>query len=76
VIREKNIMASLEHPFVVDLSLRFRTSTVSTCLSRLRGGELFSSFTETRDGIPNGNSFYAACILESLAHLHHRATVI
>merc|ERR1712194_534656 len=29
--------------------------------------------TETKDGIPNTNSrFYAACILESLAHLHAR----
>uniref|UniRef100_A0A7S2VEX2 cGMP-dependent protein kinase n=1 Tax=Entomoneis paludosa TaxID=265537 RepID=A0A7S2VEX2_9STRA len=75
VIREKNIMASLDHPFVVNLVSTFQDDRFLYMLIELvQGGELFSVIhTETRDGIPNGNSrFYAACILESLSHLHHR----
>lgn len=76
VIREKNIMSSLDHPFVVNLVATFHDDRFLYMLIALvQGGELFSVIhTETRDGIPNGNSrFYAACILESLAHLHHRS---
>jgi cAMP-dependent protein kinase regulator len=75
VIREKNIMASLEHPFVVNLVATFQDDrNLYMLIELVQGGELFSVIhTETRDGIPNGNSrFYAACILESLSHLHHR----
>lgn len=76
VIREKNIMASLDHPFVVNLVATFQDERYLYMLIELvQGGELFSVIhTETRDGIPNGNSrFYAACILESLTHLHQRS---
>jgi CRP-like cAMP-binding protein/tRNA A-37 threonylcarbamoyl transferase component Bud32 len=75
VIREKNIMASLDHPFVVNLVATFQDDrNLYMLIELVQGGELFSVIhTETRDGIPNGNSrFYAACILEALAHLHHR----
>lgn len=75
VIREKNIMAALNHPFVVNLVSTFQDErSLYMLIALVQGGELFSIIhTETRDGIPNGNSrFYAACILESLAHLHHR----
>ena len=75
VIREKNIMTSIAHPFVVNLVCTFQDDRHLYMLIELvQGGELFSVIhTETRDGIPNANScFYAACILESLAHLHHR----
>lgn len=76
VIREKNIMASIQHPFVVNLVSTFQDDRHLYMLIELvQGGELFSVIhTETRDGIPNGNSrFYAACILESLSHLHYRS---
>mmetsp|Transcript_4563 Transcript_4563/g.9063 ORF Transcript_4563/g.9063 Transcript_4563/m.9063 type:complete len:853 (+) Transcript_4563:3-2561(+) len=75
VIREKNIMSSIDHPFVVNLICTFQDDRHLYMLIELvQGGELFSVIhTETRDGIPNANSrFYAACILESLSHLHHR----
>lgn len=75
VIREKNIMTSIDHPFVVNLICTFQDDRYLYMLIELvQGGELFSVIhTETRDGIPNANSrFYAACILESLSHLHHR----
>jgi len=76
VIREKNIMSSIDHPFVVNLVTTFQDERCLYMLIELvQGGELFSVIhTETRDGIPNANSrFYAACILESLSHLHHRS---
>ena len=75
VIREKNIMTSIDHPFVVNLICTFQDDRhLYMLIEMVQGGELFSVIhTETRDGIPNANSrFYAACILESLAHLHHR----
>jgi len=75
VIREKNIMTSIEHPFVVNLICTFQDDRHLYMLIELvQGGELFSVIhTETKDGIPNTNArFYAACILESLSHLHHR----
>ena len=75
VIREKNIMSSIKHPFVVNLVCTFQDDrSLYMLIELVQGGELFSVIhTETRDGIPNANArFYAACILESLAHLHHR----
>ena len=75
VIREKNIMASIDHPFVVNLVCTFQDErNLYMLLDLVQGGELFSVIhTETRDGIPNSHArFYAACILESLSHLHHR----
>jgi len=75
VIREKNIMSSIDHPFVVNLIATFQDPrSLYMLIELVQGGELFSVIhTETRDGLPNANSrFYAACILESLSHLHHR----
>jgi len=75
VIREKNIMTSIRHPFVVNLLCTFQDDLhLYMVIDMIQGGELFSVVhTETKDGIPNTNSrFYAACILESLAHLHAR----
>jgi len=75
VIREKNIMASIDHPFVVNLVCTFQDErNLYMILDLVQGGELFSVIhTETRDGIPNSHArFYAACILEALSHLHHR----
>mmetsp|Transcript_47583 Transcript_47583/g.143949 ORF Transcript_47583/g.143949 Transcript_47583/m.143949 type:complete len:805 (-) Transcript_47583:618-3032(-) len=75
VIREKNIMSSIDHPFVVNLICTFQDDrSLYMLIALMQGGELFSVIhTETRDGVPNANSrFYAACILESLVHLHQR----
>ena len=75
VVREKNIMTSISHPFVVNLLCTFQDDLhLYMVIDMIQGGELFSVIhTETKDGIPNANSrFYAACILESLAHLHNR----
>lgn len=78
VMREKNLMAAIRHPFVVELVTTFQDErNLYMLIGLVQGGELFSIIhTEVRDGIPNGNSrFYAACILESLAALHRRDIV-
>eukprot|EP00522_Entomoneis_paludosa_P015254 CAMPEP_0172459820 /NCGR_PEP_ID=MMETSP1065-20121228/34298_1 /TAXON_ID=265537 /ORGANISM="Amphiprora paludosa, Strain CCMP125" /LENGTH=834 /DNA_ID=CAMNT_0013214661 /DNA_START=245 /DNA_END=2749 /DNA_ORIENTATION=+ len=78
VMREKNLMAAVKHPFVVNLVTTFQDErSLYMLIGLVQGGELFSIVhTEVRDGIPNGNSrFYAACILESLAALHRRDIV-
>mmetsp|Transcript_2042 Transcript_2042/g.4084 ORF Transcript_2042/g.4084 Transcript_2042/m.4084 type:complete len:740 (-) Transcript_2042:194-2413(-) len=75
VIREKNILSSVNHPFVVNLVSTFQDDTSLYMLQEcVQGGELFSVIhTERRDGVPfNHARFYAACILESLSHLHNR----
>jgi protein kinase A len=75
VMREKELMQAVKHPFVVNLVTTFQDErNLYMLIGLVQGGELFSIIhTEVRDGIPNGNSrFYAACILESLAALHRR----
>jgi protein kinase A len=75
VLREKNIMSSLDHPFVINLVSTFQDeSNLFMLIDLVQGGELFSVIhSERRDGIANGNArFYAACILEALSHLHCR----
>jgi protein kinase A len=81
VIREKNILASIDHPFVAKLVANFQDNTsVYLLMKFVQGGELLSminSFAKTSDyknGVPNGNArFYAGCILSALAYLHHRS---
>ena len=75
VIREKNIMASIDHPFVVDLRCTFQDDrNLYMLIELVQGGELFTVIhTATRDCIPNSHArFYAACVLESLSTLHGR----
>jgi len=75
VMREKNIMASIDHPFVVDLRCTFQDDQHLYLLIQIcQGGELFTVIhTDTSDYIPNASAvFYAACVLESLSTLHQR----
>lgn len=73
VLRETNILSSIDHPFIVNLVSNFQDhKNVYMLLSLHQGGELFSVIhTNSRDGVSNAVAiFYAACILESLSHLH------
>ena len=75
VMREKNIMASIDHPFVIDLRCTFQDDYHLYLLIELcQGGELFTVIhTDKSDSIPNASAvFYAACVLESLSTLHQR----
>jgi CRP-like cAMP-binding protein len=78
VLREKQIMASIEHPFILPLVGSFQDNdNLYLLLPLIQGGELFNVVhTDQRDGLDNDPSqFYAACILEALGHLHARNIV-
>ena len=78
VIREKQIMASIEHPFILPLVGSFQDNeALYLLLPLIQGGELFNVVhTDKRDGISNEASlFYGGCILEALGYLHARNIV-
>jgi len=78
VIREKNIMEKLDHPFIIKMVGSFKDENKLYMLLKLyQGGELQTVIhTENRDGIPEWAArFYAANILEGLNHMHHRNIV-
>lgn len=75
VIREKNIMELLDHPFIIKMVSSWKDEDKLYMLLKLyQGGELQSVIhTDTRDGIPEwAATFYAANILEGLSHMHRR----
>jgi len=78
VLREKNVMASIEHPFIMDMVSSFQDANyVYFLLEVVQGGELFNVLhTDRRDGVPNEHAeFYGACVIRALAHLHKRSIV-
>ena len=78
VLREKQIMASIEHPFILPLNGSFQDADFLYLLLPVhQGGELFNVVhTNDRDGLDNDASqFYGACILEALGYLHARNIV-
>jgi len=78
ILREKRIMASIEHPFILPLIGSFQDEmNVYLLLPLIQGGELFNVIhTDKKDGISNGEAmFYGACILEALGYLHARNIV-
>ena len=78
VIREKQIMSSIDHPLVLGLISSFQDDeNLYLLLPLIQGGELFNVIhTKDKDGISNEASiFYGACILDALAHLHDRNIV-
>jgi protein kinase A len=75
VIREKNLMASIDHPFVIKLVNAFQDSHNLYMMMKLaQGGELFSIIhTESSDGVPEkAAKFYAANIYDGLMHMHSK----
>ena len=75
VIREKNIMVKLDHPFIIKMvSHRKDDDKLYMLLKMYQGGELQTVIhTDTRDGIPEwAAKFYAANMLEGLSYMHHR----
>ena len=75
VIREKNIMAKLDHPFIIKMVSHWKDDDKLYMLLKMyQGGELQTVIhTDTRDGIPEwAAKFYAANMLEGLSYMHHR----
>ena len=75
VIREKQIMESLDHPFIIRLISSFQDETcVYMLLTLAQGGELYALMDGGKK-LPEKShaKFYAAGILESLGYMHHRS---
>jgi serine/threonine protein kinase len=77
-MNEKDIMAKLRHPFIINMAATYQDKDfLYMLLGVVQGGELFSLMhTPTRDGIPESQArFYAASIAEGLAFMHRRGFV-
>lgn len=77
VLREKEMLCLLQHPFILNLKASFQDEThVYLLLPIVSGGELFRvlhSQKKRNSGLPNNNAaFYAACIIEAIGHFHQR----
>lgn len=76
VIREKNVMISVEHPFIVDLVSTFQDEQKLYMLeSYVQGGELFGLiYNVSKKGYLSNDAaaFYGACLVEAVSHLHSR----
>ena len=78
VICEKNIMAKLQHPFLIGLINTYHDETfVYILLQLIQGGELYSYIhTKTHDYLnEDAARFYAACIGEGLGYMHKQGYV-
>ena len=77
VIREKEFLTLLQHPFILQLVSSFQDeSCLYLLLPVIPGGELFSVLHNQKArgrGLGNDQAaFYAACIIEALGHFHQR----
>ena len=78
VICEKNIMAKLQHPFLIGLINSYHDETfVYILLQLIQGGELYSYIhTKTHDYLSESSArFYAACIGEGLGYMHKQGYI-
>lgn len=74
VMREKTIMNSLNHPFLLHMASSFQDEyRLYLLLQFIPGGELYSLITATPGGIPPDEArFYSACVLEAFGYMHVR----
>lgn len=77
VLREKELLGLLNHPFILHLVASFQdAANLYLVLPLVQGGELFSlvaAKSRVGKGLPiNQAAFYAACIIEAMGHFHHR----
>lgn len=75
VVNEKNIMAKLNHPFIIKLVATDQDpQRVYMVTGLVQGGELYSVLhTPSRDGVSEKDAkFYAAGILEGLTYMHNK----
>ena len=76
VTREKNVMASVEHPFISNLVSTFQDKySIFMLMDYVQGGELFGLiYNVSKKGYLSNDAaaFYGACLFEALSHLHSR----
>ena len=77
VTREKNVMSSVEHPFISNLVSTFQdTHSLFMLMDYVQGGELFGLiYNVSKKGYLSNDAaaFYGACLTEALSHLHSRS---
>lgn len=77
VTREKNVMSSVEHPFISNLVSTFQdTQSLFMLMDYVQGGELFGLiYNVSKKGYLSNDAaaFYGACLTEALSHLHSRS---
>lgn len=77
IIRERNFLAILKHPFILHLVQSYQDDRrLYLLLPLVQGGELFSVLHNNKQkgrGLSNYSAaFYGACIIEALGHFHQR----
>lgn len=77
VVREKELLCLLDHPFILHLVCSYQDETnLYMLLPLVLGGELYSVLHKQkgrRRGLENdAAAFYSACIIEALGHFHQR----
>eukprot|EP01029_Cantina_marsupialis_P017093 TRINITY_DN383_c1_g2_i1.p1 TRINITY_DN383_c1_g2~~TRINITY_DN383_c1_g2_i1.p1 ORF type:complete len:902 (-),score=307.48 TRINITY_DN383_c1_g2_i1:1320-4025(-) len=75
VVNEKNIMAMLDHPFILKLHATYKDrDCLYMLLELIQGGELFGLLANQEDGCIDINSsrFYSACVVSALGYMHER----
>jgi len=77
VIREKELLCLLDHPFILNLVHSYQDEdNLYLLLPFIPGGELYDAFerekTSDRGMESTRAAFYCACIIEALAHFHQR----
>lgn len=78
VVQEKNIMATLHHPFLIRLVNSYQDENfVYMLLELVQGGELYNVIhSDDHDSLPENQArFYAAGISEGLVFMHKRGFV-
>ena len=75
VIREKDLLSLLNHPFILNLVASYQDfDNLYLLLPLVLGGELYSLLSKMKKherGMENNTvAFYAACIFEALKHFH------
>jgi len=78
VVYEKNIMAQLHSPFIIQLVTTYKDENfVYMLMSLVQGGELYAIMhTARRDGLSESKAkFYTAGIAEGLGYMHRRGFV-
>lgn len=78
VVNEKNIMAKLNHPFILKLIATDQDpQRVYMVTNLVQGGELYSVLhTPKRDGVSEKEAkFYAAGVIEGLTYMHNKHVV-
>jgi len=68
---EKNILTSIDHPYIVNLLASFQdASRIYFVMEFVTGGEMFSHLRRARKFDNERAKFYAAQIVSAFAHLH------